>query len=149
MLREVFPMLSVLRPYNEEQLQLREILETAVRRVGVSCERVDSQKGRKHRSWGSYGVSIIFKITPLHGPHGIWRLLFFKNACLQLRYLATDVLLFRVFAWRRPHRKHSFSYIVVKFLRGVLTGRRIETAVLLFLPIFVAVWMFTYITLLL
>jgi hypothetical protein len=88
---------------------------------------------------------IVYKITPLHGPHGKHRLLlFFKDACLQLRCLATDVLLFRAFAWRWRHRKHSFPYIVVTFLRGeVFTGRRIETAVLLLLPVFVAVRMFT------
>jgi hypothetical protein len=58
--------------------------------------------------------------------------------------LAIDVLLFRSFAWRRPCRKHRFPYIVDTFLRGwVFTGRRIETAVLLLLSVFVAVRMFT------
>jgi hypothetical protein len=42
---------------------------------------------------------------------------FVKDACLQLRCLAIDVLLFRAFAWRGPHRKHSFPYIVVTFLK--------------------------------
>jgi hypothetical protein len=41
---------------------------------------------------------------------------FVKNLCLQLRCLAIDVLLFRAFAWREPHRKHSFPYILVSFL---------------------------------
>jgi hypothetical protein len=39
----VFSVGSVPRLYNEEQLQLRESLETAVRRVGVSCEVVADQ----------------------------------------------------------------------------------------------------------
>jgi hypothetical protein len=37
---------SVPMLYNEEQLRLRESLETAVGRVGVSCETVASQQGR-------------------------------------------------------------------------------------------------------
>jgi hypothetical protein len=37
LLEAVFTMRSVPRLYNEEQLRLRERLETAVRRVGVSC----------------------------------------------------------------------------------------------------------------
>jgi hypothetical protein len=45
---------------------------------------------------------------------------FVKNACLQFRCLATDVLLFSAFAWRGPHRKRSFPYIVVTFWRGCL-----------------------------
>jgi hypothetical protein len=77
---------------------------------------------------------IVFKITPLHRPHGK-HLLLVKDACLQLRCLATDILLFRAFASHGPHRKHSFPYIV-------LTGSHIETAVLL-LPLSVAVRMFT------
>jgi hypothetical protein len=36
-------MRSVPRQYNEEQLRLRESLETSVRRVGVSCETVAGQ----------------------------------------------------------------------------------------------------------
>jgi hypothetical protein len=48
---------------------------------------------------------IIFKITPLHGPYGKHRLHLFRM-CLQLRCLATDVLLFLAFVWRGPHRKH-------------------------------------------
>jgi hypothetical protein len=47
---------------------------------------------------------------------------FVKDACLQLCCLATDVLLFRGFAWRGPHRKHSFPYIVVTFWTAVFTG---------------------------
>jgi hypothetical protein len=43
---------------------------------------------------------------------------FLKDECLQLSCLVTDVLLFRAFAWRGPHIKHSFPYIVVTFLRG-------------------------------
>jgi hypothetical protein len=74
---------------------------------------------------------------------------FVKDACLQLRCLAIEVLLFRAFAWLEPHGKHSFTYIVVTFLRGVFTSRRIETELLLLLPIFVAVRMFTDIPLLL
>jgi hypothetical protein len=66
---------------------------------------------------------------------------FLKGACLQLRCLVVNVLLFCAFAWSRPHRKHNFPYIVLTFLRGwVLTGRCIETAVLL-LPV-VAVTVF-------
>jgi hypothetical protein len=68
---------------------------------------------------------------------------FLKDACLQLHCLARDVLFFRAFAWRGPHRKRSFFYIVVTFLMGVFTGRRIETVVLLLLPVFVAMGMFT------
>jgi hypothetical protein len=45
--------------------------------------------------------------------------------------------------------KAQFPYIVVTFLRGgVFTGPRIETAVLLLLPVFIAVRMFTDIPLL-
>jgi hypothetical protein len=54
---------------------------------------------------------------------------FIKDACLELRCLAIDVLLFRAFAWRGPHRKHSFPYVVT-FLRGVsypLLGNDLET----------------------
>jgi hypothetical protein len=72
-----------------------------------------------------------------------------SSARTQLRFLAVDVLLFSAFAWRGPHRKHSFPYIVITFLRGVFTGRRIEAAVLLMLPVFIAVRMFTDIPLLL
>jgi hypothetical protein len=43
---------------------------------------------------------------------------FVKDACLQLRCLAIYDLLFRGFAWRRQHRKHSYPYIVVTFLKG-------------------------------
>jgi hypothetical protein len=39
-----------------------------------------------------------------------------KDAYLQLRCLAIDVLLYCAFTWRRSHRKHSFPYIVVTFL---------------------------------
>jgi hypothetical protein len=74
---------------------------------------------------------------------------FVIDVSLQLRCLATDFLLFRAFAWRGSHRKHSFPYIVVTFLRGVFTGRHIETAALLLLPVYVAVRMFTDIPLLL
>jgi hypothetical protein len=38
----VFYVRSVLRPYNEGQLQLEESLETAVRRVGGWCEMATS-----------------------------------------------------------------------------------------------------------
>jgi hypothetical protein len=44
---------------------------------------------------------------------------FDMNACLQLRCLAIDVLSFRAFVRRRPHRKHSFPYIIVMFLGSV------------------------------
>jgi hypothetical protein len=40
---EVFSVRSVPRLYKEKQLQLRESLEMAVRKVGVSCETVVSQ----------------------------------------------------------------------------------------------------------
>jgi hypothetical protein len=40
---EVFSLRSVPRLYNEEQLRLRESLETEVRRLGVSCETVAGQ----------------------------------------------------------------------------------------------------------
>jgi hypothetical protein len=43
LLREVFSVRSVLRLYNDEQVLLRESLETAVRKVGVSCETVAGQ----------------------------------------------------------------------------------------------------------
>jgi hypothetical protein len=56
--------------------------------------------------------------------------------------LTTDALLFRAFGWRGLHRTQFLS-------GGVFSGRRIETAVLLFLPVFVAVRMFTDIPLLL
>jgi hypothetical protein len=72
-----------------------------------------------------------------------------KDACSQLCCLAIDVLLFRKFALGRPYGKHSLHYIVVTFLRGVFTSRRIETTVLLLMPVFVAVKMFTDIPLLL
>jgi hypothetical protein len=52
------------------------------------------------------------------------------------------------FAWRGPHRKH-FSLYCCHVLKEVFTGRRIETAVLLLLPVFVVVRMFTDIRLLL
>jgi hypothetical protein len=45
--------------------------------------------------------------------------------------------------------ENSLPYIALMFLKGVFTGRRIETAVLLLLPVFVAVKMFTAIPLLL
>jgi hypothetical protein len=47
--------------------------------------------------------------------------------------------------------ENNFPYIIVTFLRGggVFIGRRMETAVLLLLPVFVAVRMFTDIPLLL
>jgi hypothetical protein len=47
------------------------------------------------------------------------------------------------------HIENSFPYIVVTFLKGVFTSRRIETTVLLLLIVFVAVRMFTDIRLLL
>jgi hypothetical protein len=46
----LFSVRSVPRLHTEEQLQLRESLETAVRRVGVSCETVAGQYGREHGS---------------------------------------------------------------------------------------------------
>jgi hypothetical protein len=42
LLEEVFSVWSVPRIYNEEQLQLQESLETAVRRVGGWCEMAAS-----------------------------------------------------------------------------------------------------------
>jgi hypothetical protein len=42
MLEVIFSMPSVPRPYNEEQLRLRESLETAVRKVGSWCEMAAS-----------------------------------------------------------------------------------------------------------
>jgi hypothetical protein len=67
---------------------------------------------------------------------------FVKDVCLQLCFLSIDVLLFRAFAWRGQHRK-QFSLYCCHILRGVFTGRHIETAVLLLLSIFVVVRMFT------
>jgi hypothetical protein len=49
----------------------------------------------------------------------------------------------------QTERKYSFPFIVFTLLRGVFTGRRIETAVLLLLPVFFAVRMFMDILLLL
>jgi hypothetical protein len=72
---------------------------------------------------------------------------FVKYACVQLRCLAIDVLLFRAFAWHGPHRKQFSLYCHI--LNGGVTGLRIGTAVLLLLPVFVAVRMFTHIPLLL
>jgi hypothetical protein len=43
LLGEVFSMWSVSILYKDKQLRLRESLETAVRRVGVSCETVAGQ----------------------------------------------------------------------------------------------------------
>jgi hypothetical protein len=43
---------------------------------------------------------------------------FVKGLCLQCRYLATDILLFRAFAWRRPHRKHKFPLYCYHMLKG-------------------------------
>jgi hypothetical protein len=43
-------MRSVPRLYNEEQLRLRESLETEMRRVGVSCETVPGQYGSERGS---------------------------------------------------------------------------------------------------
>jgi hypothetical protein len=43
LLGDVFSVESVPRLYKEEQLRLRESLETAVSRVGVSCETVAGQ----------------------------------------------------------------------------------------------------------
>jgi DNA-directed RNA polymerase sigma subunit (sigma70/sigma32) len=40
LLKAVFSLQSVLRLYDEEQLRSQESLETALRRVGVSCETV-------------------------------------------------------------------------------------------------------------
>jgi hypothetical protein len=62
-------------------------------------------------------VSTVFKITPLHGLHGNHCLLFVKDACLQLRCLAIDVLLFRAFAWCGPHRK-QFPLYCCHVLKG-------------------------------
>jgi hypothetical protein len=67
---------------------------------------------------------------------------FVKDAHLQLCCLAKDVLLFRAFALCRPHRK-QFPLYCCHVLRGVFTGRCIETAVLLLLPVFIAMRMFT------
>jgi hypothetical protein len=60
LLGEVFSMRSVPKLYNEEQLRLRESLQTGVRRVGglcemaaslgVSCETLAVQYGREHGS---------------------------------------------------------------------------------------------------
>jgi hypothetical protein len=43
MLEAVFPVQSVPRLYNEGELPSEDSLETAVRRVGVSCEKVAGQ----------------------------------------------------------------------------------------------------------
>jgi hypothetical protein len=43
LLGDVFSVRSVPSQYNEEQLRLRDSLETAVRRVGVNCETVAGQ----------------------------------------------------------------------------------------------------------
>jgi hypothetical protein len=47
------------------------------------------------------------------------------------------------------HIENSFPSIVVTFLREMFTGRRIETAVFLLFPVFVAMKMFADIPLLL
>jgi hypothetical protein len=73
---------------------------------------------------------------------------FVKDACLQLHCLAVDVLFFCAFAWRGPYRK-QFPLYCSEVLKRVFTGRRIETAVLLLLPVFFAVRIFTDIPLLL
>jgi hypothetical protein len=52
----MFSVMSLPRLYNEQQLPLQESRETAVRRVGVSCETVASWQGRDHGGSGSYGV---------------------------------------------------------------------------------------------
>jgi hypothetical protein len=65
-----------------------------------------------------------------------------KDACLQLRCLATGILLFRAFAWHGLHRKQLPLYCCY-ILKGVFTGHCIATAVLLLLPVFIAVRMFT------
>jgi hypothetical protein len=56
-------MRSLLRLYNEEQLRLRKSLQTAVRRIVVSCETVAGQQGREHGSRGSYGVASRYQAT--------------------------------------------------------------------------------------
>jgi hypothetical protein len=61
--------------------------------------------------------------------------------------MAIDVLSMRFLGV--DHIENSFLYIVVTFLKELFTGRRIETAVLLLSPAFVAVRMFTGVPLLL
>jgi hypothetical protein len=92
---------------------------------------------------------IVFKITPLHGPHGKHRLLLLRMrvysfvAWQYTSYCSVHLL-------GADHIEYSLLCIVVTFLRwGVFAGRRIETVVLLLLPVFVAVRMFTDIPLLL
>jgi hypothetical protein len=58
------------RLYNEEQLQLRESLETSVREVrgwgeiAASCEIVSSQYGREHGSCGTYSDEAVIRRQP-------------------------------------------------------------------------------------
>jgi hypothetical protein len=57
----VFSVRSVPMLYNEEKLPLRDSLETAVRRVGGSCELAASLQGREP---GSRGISAVGKTLP-------------------------------------------------------------------------------------
>jgi hypothetical protein len=73
LLGEVFSVWSMPRLYKEDQLRLRESLETTVRRVrgwcevvaslGVNCERVSGQYGREHGSWGNCGFGSRYQAT--------------------------------------------------------------------------------------
>jgi hypothetical protein len=106
--------------------------------------RVDTNFADKRRS-GRLQILLLLllrtSLTPPHGPHGKRRLLL-----LRMR-------IYSFIAWHCPrflgadHTENRFPYIVT-FLKRVFTGRLIETAVILLLPVFV-VKMFTDIPLLL
>jgi hypothetical protein len=51
------------RLYKEEQMRLREILETVVRRVGVRSETVVGQEGYESGSIGSYVFGSRYQAT--------------------------------------------------------------------------------------
>jgi hypothetical protein len=55
-LEAVFSVLSMPRLYNEDQLPLRDSLETAVRKVGGWCKMAASLRGREP---GSRGMSAV------------------------------------------------------------------------------------------
>jgi hypothetical protein len=106
-------------------------------------------QGRKIHQQRISVAPIVFKITSLHGPHG-------KHCLLLLRlrvysFVAWQYTSYSVRLLGADRIRNSFSYTVVTFLRGGggFTGRRIERAVHLLLPAFVAVRMITEIPLLL
>jgi hypothetical protein len=68
---------------------------------------------------------------------------FVKDAYLQLRCPAIDFLLFRELLGADRIENTASLVMLSRFKGRVFTGRRIETAVLLLLPVFVIVRMFT------